>query len=112
MTTILEYINQKVDGFDALLWGTILLIVWCIIWRLFLGPWLCEHDVGTFWYEIFEVGPLGVFGIVLVALLLIVLMITSLQIVFSYEPKVIVAVASFWAIIISFVILIIRYVKK
>ena len=83
MMTILDVLNQRVDAGDVIFWGLIVLIAWCIIWRLFLGKWLFKHDVGTFWYAMYEAGPIGTFGLVLMALVLLTLPIAAMQYLFS-----------------------------
>ena len=110
--TLLEFLNENTDAGDILFWGVIALCTWCLLWRLYIGEWLRKHEVSTFWYAMYEAGPLGTFGLALVGLLLLALLVTSLQAVSSYGPKVAAAAAFFWAVLIAVAVLIARSIKK
>lgn len=112
MPTLLEFLNENTDAGDVLFWGVIALCIWCLLWRLFIGEWLRKHEVTTFWYTMYEAGPVGTFGLALMGLVLLALLITSLQAVSAYGPKVIAAAAFFWVVLITVAVLIVRSIKK
>lgn len=112
MHTILDFLNENVDGGDVLIWGLIILIAWCLIWRLFLGEWLFKHDVGTFWHDMYEIGPGGTLGLALVLLILIALFVTSIQAGLAFGGKLVLILCIFWGGLIFCFVKLIQYLKK
>lgn len=111
-SNIITYLNAKYDAGDALLTGLTILALWSLIWRLFLGKWLYKHNASSFWYAIYEFGPVGSFSIILFLVILFVLFIASIQAVLEYGAKMILTLAVFWSIVIGVPIIIVKNIKK
>ena len=112
MSALLEFLNDTIAARDILFWGLIMLATWCILWHLFLGDWLHDHDVTTFWYAMYELGPVGTFGLALMILLIIVLFITSIQAAFIFGGKLILAICAFWGGLAFCLIKLINSIRK
>lgn len=112
MNTPIDLLNNTEHTGTFMFWLLIVLAVWCMIWRLFLGDWLRTHDVGTFWFAMYEFGPVGTFGLALVLLVLLALLITSIKASFIYGGKLILAICAFWGGLIFCLIKVIKTIKK
>ena len=110
-TNVIAFLNSRHAG-DALIICLIILAFWSFIWRQFLGEWLYKQKASSFWYLIYELGPLGSFGVMLVLSLLLILFIASFQAVSEYGAKMLLSVGLFWGAILAFAIFFIKKIKK
>lgn len=112
MNTPIDILNRTDHTGTALICLLVILVVWCLVWRLFLGAWLYKHNVGTFWYVMYEIGPIGTFGIALVVLILLAMLISSIQYLFTFGGKIALAICAFWAGLITIGILLFKSIHK
>lgn len=109
---IIEWLNSSYDAFDAVVFLTIVFIVWYLVWRLFLRKWLYKHDVSSVAYGLYELGAAGVFGLAIFFVFLMVLFIGSFQMIPVYGIKMFIPLTFFWGIVIVFFVAIIRAIRK
>ena len=112
MNTLLDILNNTERTGETLLWLLAILAVWSLMWRLFIGEWLGNHEVNTFWYAMYDFGPGGTFMLALVAFIVLVLFITSIQAAFIYGLKLILVLCCFWGGFIFFIVKLIQHIKK
>ena len=106
---ILDYtLNAPLNVYKLL----IATALWFILWHLIIKRILQRCNVTSFWYELYELGAFGTLGIVLFLSVFLILFIASIQAVMGYGIKMLVPLLLFWGIIVTIVILIIRYVRK
>jgi len=110
-SNIIAFLNSRHAG-DALIVCLSILALWSIAWRLFLGQWLYKHKVNSFWYAIYELGPVGSFAVILGLSIVFILLIASFQVLLEYGTKMIFALTTFWGTIIVSVIFFIKKIKK
>jgi hypothetical protein len=107
--TILDYtLNAPLD-ISKLLTAVVL---WYILWHLVIKRILWKCEVTSFWYALYELGAFGTFGIVVFLSIIAILFIASIQAVIGYGIKMLVALFLFWGIIVTFVVLIIKHIRK
>ena len=109
---IIEWLNSSFDGGDAIVTLIIVFVIWYLIWKRFLSKWLYKHNVGSFAYTLYEVGPIGIFGIAIIFVILITLLIGSIQAVVSIGINLLPALLFFWALIIGFFIFFVKKMRK
>lgn len=86
--------------------------VWLILWHLVIKRILRRCKVTSFWYQMYELGAFGTFGIVLLLSIVTVLIIASIQAVIGYSINMLAPLFLFWGIIATIVILIIKSIRK
>ena len=109
---IIEFLNSHYDAGDALISSIIALAAWSILWRLIFQRLLRRCNVTSFWYELYELGALGTFCILIFLLIIAVLFVASLQAVLCYGTNLLFPLIIFWGGITTIAILIIRYIRK
>ena len=108
-SNILDFtLNAPFDIFTLLK----IVVVWYILWHLIIKRILKRGKVTSFWYEIYELGALGAFGIVMFLAVIVILFIASIQAVIEYGIKMIFPLFIFWGGFISFTIFLIGYINK
>ena len=85
---------------------------WFILWHLVIKRILQRCKVTSFWYGLYELGAFGTFGIVIILSIMAILFISSIQAVIGYGTKMLFPLFLFWGIIVTIIILIIRYIRK
>ena len=86
--------------------------VWYILWHLIIKRILKRSKVTSFWYEIYELGALSAFGIVMFLAVIVILFIASIQALIEYGIKILFPMFLFWGGFVSFTIFLIRYINK
>ncbi len=87
-------------------------VIWFIVWKLFLEKRLFSCKASSFWYGLYELGPLGTFAVIIFLGFFIVLLIASIQAAIEVGIKMIFPLILFWGAVIAVGIAIIKKLRK
>ena len=106
--SVIDLLNSPIDA------GVLVVVIaaWFVIWHVALKRILRECKVTSIWYELYELGALGTFCILLCLLLIAILFIGSIQAAIEYGTKMLAPLLLFWGFITTIVILIIKAIRK
>lgn len=101
---IIEWLDENVDAFDAMVFALIALAIWFVVWKL-LGKVLEKYKL----YGLMELGVMGSYLILVFFAFIVVLLISSIQGAIEYGIKFAFPLLIFWGGFTAFVIF---FVKK
>lgn len=90
----------------------IFVLVFLLLWHLVIKRFLRSCNHVSFWYELYELGPLAALGIVIFLGILVILFVASIQAIIAFGIEMLLPMSLFWGIIFAFAYCIIRYCKK
>lgn len=110
---IIEWFNSNTDAGDAAVHLIIAYGVWWILWRLFIKKSLAKSSWGDFIIDEWpKAGSIVTFCFLLLAALIVVLLIASVQAVAEYGGKMIFALSAFWGGVAAFVTFLIKRLRR
>lgn len=110
---IIEWFNSNTDAGDAAVSLIIAYAVWWMLWRLFIKRLLYNTNWGSDILEEYpKAGSIVTFCFLLLAALIVVLLIASVQAVAEYGGKMIFALSAFWGGFAAFVTFLIKRLRR
>lgn len=90
----------------------IFVLVFLLLWHLVIKRFLRKCNPVSFWYELYELGPLAALGIVIFLGILVIIFIASVQAIIAFGIKMLLPMVLFWGFLFAFAYHFIRYCKK
>ena len=104
---IIEWLDENVDAFDAIVFALIALAIWFIVWKL-LSKVLEKYKL----YNFMELGVMGSYLILIFFAFIVVLLIASIQGAIEYGLKLAFPLLVFWGGFAAFAVFFIKKFKK